>query len=129
MISTPEVTGRSRIESSFEDTDQRYYWVRCPHCNECQVLKFSQVRWPKREPDKAVYVCEQCQGEMENHENHWGLRQANGGPQPQVPAGPLVFTCRACTALWGWFSWADAAAMFAYARITLLCFRYSSTPS
>jgi phage terminase large subunit GpA-like protein len=29
MISTPKITGRSRIEASFEDSDQRYYWVPC----------------------------------------------------------------------------------------------------
>jgi phage terminase large subunit GpA-like protein len=34
MISTPKITGRSRIESSFEESDQHYYWVPCPHCNE-----------------------------------------------------------------------------------------------
>src|SRR5258706_3791919 len=51
MISTPKITGRSRIEASFADSDQRYYWVPCPHCGEYQILKFAQVRWPKEEPE------------------------------------------------------------------------------
>src|SRR5947207_4398298 len=70
MISTPKITGRSRIEASFEDSDQRYYWVPCPHCNEYQILKFAQVCLHTRELEKAVYVCEHCEGEIENHEKH-----------------------------------------------------------
>src|SRR5512140_434788 len=38
MCSTPKVTGLSRIEAAFEDSDQRHYWVPCPGCSEYQVL-------------------------------------------------------------------------------------------
>ena len=32
MGSTPTVTGRSRIDVAFEETDQRQFWLPCPHC-------------------------------------------------------------------------------------------------
>jgi len=112
MISTPKITGRSRIEASFEDSDQRYYWVPRPRCNEYQVLKFAQVRWPKGAPELAVYICERCQGEIQNHEKHWMLAEGEwraGAPGPGKPAG---FHLSSLYSPVGWFSWADAAAMF-----------------
>src|SRR5678815_2384212 len=73
MISTPKISGRSRIEAAFEDSDQRYYWLPCPLCHEYQTLKFAQIRWPKGEPEQAVYACEHCSGEIANHQKHWML--------------------------------------------------------
>src|SRR5712691_10411775 len=116
MISTPKVTGRSRIEASFEDSDQRYYWVPCPHCNEYQILKFPQIRWPKDEPEKAIYVCEHCGGEIENHQRHWMLAQGEWRPAQPGPGKAAGFHLSSLYSPVGWFSWADAAAMFADAQ-------------
>ncbi|MBS9442487.1 phage terminase large subunit family protein [Photorhabdus heterorhabditis] len=66
--STPTVKGTSRIEKSFGDSDQRYYYVPCPHCNEYQILEWGGpdtpygIKWDKDEngnglPDTAYYVC------------------------------------------------------------------------
>ena len=116
MISTPKITGRSRIEASFEDSDQRYYWVPCPHCNEYQILKFAQVRWPKGEPEKAVYVCERCEGEIENHEKHWMLPRGEWRPAAPGRGKAAGFHLSSLYSPVGSFSWADAAAMFAEAQ-------------
>src|ERR1017187_3922902 len=45
LVSTPKITGMSRIESAYEESDQRKYWVPCPHCQGYQTLKFAQLRW------------------------------------------------------------------------------------
>jgi len=116
MISTPKITGRSRIEASFEDSDQRYYWVPCPRCNEYQVLKFAQVRWPKDEPENAVYVCEHCEGEIENHEKHWMLVEGEWRPAAPGPGKAAGFHLSSLYSPVGWFSWADAAGMFLNAQ-------------
>ena len=60
MVSTPKITGQSRIEAAFEESDQRRYWVPCPFCREFQVLKFTSCGGPKESPSEAVYVCEHC---------------------------------------------------------------------
>src|SRR6202162_4031703 len=116
MISTPKITGRSRIEASFEDSDQRYYWVPCPHCNEYQVLKFAQIRWPKGAPELAVYICEHCQGEIENHEKHWMLAQGEWRPAAPGPGKAAGFHLSGLHSPGGRVRWADAAAMFADAQ-------------
>jgi phage terminase large subunit GpA-like protein len=74
--STPTVRGASRIETAFEEGDQRRYEVPCPHCDEPQHLKWSNVRWEGRvstsmkeweldlnqdhQPETAMYMCEHC---------------------------------------------------------------------
>jgi len=67
MGSTPTVRGESRIETAWQESDQRYYHVPCPHCGEEQVLEFGAdkpygLRWPKDDdgtprPDEAYYLC------------------------------------------------------------------------
>jgi len=62
MFSTPTVKGFSRIETAYEASDMRKFYCPCPHCGEFQTLQWSQVKWPKGEPKKAVYHCEHCEG-------------------------------------------------------------------
>lgn len=47
--STPSIQGVSRIEKSFEASDQRYYYVPCPHCGHKQTLKWENFQWDKTE--------------------------------------------------------------------------------
>jgi len=62
LTSTPTIKGASRIESAFEQSDQRRYYVPCPHCEEKQTLKWMQVKWNSEEenhkPETAHYICE-----------------------------------------------------------------------
>ncbi|BDC37747.1 phage terminase large subunit family protein [Paraburkholderia terrae] len=66
--STPTVKGYSRIEKSFAESDQRYFFVKCPHCGEHQVLEWGGpdtphgMKWDKDEngngmPETVYYVC------------------------------------------------------------------------
>lgn len=61
IFSTPTDEGTSRIEQEFKTSDQRRYYVPCPHCGLFQLLTFKQVKWPKGEPWLAHYECEGCQ--------------------------------------------------------------------
>jgi phage terminase large subunit GpA-like protein len=60
LTSTPTVKGASRIEMEFEESDKRYYFVPCPHCSHYQRLMWTNVQWPKDEPGKAQYCCDNC---------------------------------------------------------------------
>jgi phage terminase large subunit GpA-like protein len=60
MGSTPTIKGESRIEAAFEQGDQRYYMVPCPHCRMRQRLVWAQVRWDDGKPETARYVCQHC---------------------------------------------------------------------
>lgn len=47
LESTPNVKGASRIETAFEASDQRRYFVPCPHCGEFQTLRWANFEWDK----------------------------------------------------------------------------------
>lgn len=66
--STPTVKNVSRIEKAYNESDQRHYWVPCPHCGEFQILEWGGpdtpygMKWDKGAdgnglPDTAYYVC------------------------------------------------------------------------
>ena len=61
LTSTPTVKGASAIESAFEDTDKRLFYVPCHKCRKKQVLKWSQVQWEKNKPETARYICVHCE--------------------------------------------------------------------
>lgn len=67
IVSTPLVKGTSRIEAYYKEGDQREYQLPCPHCDHMQALAWSNLQWPKDQPRKAVYVCQECGGVIEDH--------------------------------------------------------------
>jgi len=74
MFSTPTVKGASRIESAFEDSDQRYYNLKCHDCKKPQVLEWSQVRWEKDKPESAKYHCSECDVEWSDVQRKQAIR-------------------------------------------------------
>jgi len=75
LVSTPTVKGVSRIEAAYELSDQRRFWVPCPHCGEAQILRWSNVRWPDGRPREAGYHCEHCGSEWTDAERWGALRR------------------------------------------------------
>ncbi len=116
LVSTPKITGMSRIEAAYEESDQRKYWVPCPTCREFQILKFAQLRWPKGDPQSAVYVCENCGQEIRNHQKQSMVARGEwraGGKGDGRTAG---FHISSLYSPVGWFSWGDAAKQFEQAQ-------------
>ena len=65
LVSTPTNRGASRIETAFEESDQRHFRVPCPDCGTEQVLSWAQVTWDKapdgaHRPGTARYRCVEC---------------------------------------------------------------------
>jgi len=60
MTSTPTLTGFSRIEAAFNETDQRRYFVPCPACGDMAPLSWSRVKWPEGRPHEAGVTCDEC---------------------------------------------------------------------
>lgn len=59
-VCSPTIEGKSRIQSEYEQSDQRVFEVPCPHCNHFQEMKWAQVRWDEGMPETALYYCEAC---------------------------------------------------------------------
>jgi phage terminase large subunit GpA-like protein len=60
LVSTPTIKGLSRIEREYEASDQRRFFVPCPHCGAMQWLQFERLRWEKGKPETALYTCQAC---------------------------------------------------------------------
>ena len=74
MCSTPTIKGLSAIESAFEESDQRYFYVPCPECNKKQVLEWKNVVWEENKPETATYACDHCGSVIEESKKQWMLK-------------------------------------------------------
>ena len=109
ICSTPVISGRSRIERFYNESDQRQYWVPCPFCAEMQVLRFENLRWPKRNPDAAHYHCESCGRSIADHAKNFMLPRGEWRPQ-QVNDGKVHgYHLSSLYSPVGWLSWAQIA--------------------
>ena len=108
--STPTIHGLSRIEREYETTDQRRFFVPCPHCQEKQWLRFERLRWEKGRPETAHYVCAACECRIEEH--HKTAMLAAGEWRSTTEAqdpGTIGFHVSALYSPVGWFSWEHIA--------------------
>ena len=67
LVSTPTISGASIIEREYEASDQRRYFVPCPHCGHRQWLRFERLRWERGQPETAAYLCEKCEAPIAEH--------------------------------------------------------------
>jgi phage terminase large subunit GpA-like protein len=66
LVSTPTLKGISRIETAYEQSDQRRYFVPCPHCEHYHVLEWARISYPEGKPEEAAIACPECGGLIEN---------------------------------------------------------------
>jgi GH24 family phage-related lysozyme (muramidase) len=110
LVSTPTIKGLSRIEREYEASDQRRYFVPCPHCASMQWLQFERLRWDKGRPETAAYMCESCEAPITEAaktdmlaKGEW--RPTTEGSNPRTRGYHLSGLYSPV----GWTSWADIA--------------------
>ena len=121
ITSTPTEAGNSRIEISFEESDQRHFYVPCPDCGHEQVLKFGNLKWDKRTdekgqehhlPETVAYCCESCGVLIPEHKKTWMLEQGQWvahRPEVKYHRG---YRMNSLYSPLGWYSWAEIVADF-----------------
>lgn len=95
-VSTPTVTGRSRIAKEYKTTDQRRYFLPCPECGAFEFLTWDgrdwmgsptgthyRVEWEPDLPETARIVCPHCSARIE--ERHKQAMLAAGHWAPTAP--------------------------------------------
>lgn len=111
IVSTPTISGASAIEREYEASDQRRYFVPCPHCSHRQWLRFEQLRWEKGQPDTAAYVCESCDEPIAEHHKTWMLEHGEWRAMISDGSGKTAgFHLSSLYSPVGWRSWRDIAA-------------------
>lgn len=134
--STPTIKGQSKIWKHWERSDQRRYWVPCPHCGHAQLLIWDQVRWETRkvweitladsgeivpvEPGTegalerdtgevvdAWYDCIACEARIDEHHKTQMLERGQWiAGKPGI--GRRGYHLSALYSPVGWFSWRQA---------------------
>jgi phage terminase large subunit GpA-like protein len=110
LVSTPTIKGLSRIEREFEASDQRRFFVPCPHCSVLQWLKFERLKWTSGEPASATYHCEGCDQSVAEH-HKTAMLSAGEWRTTATPADPhcVGFHISGLYSPVGWLGWADIA--------------------
>jgi phage terminase large subunit GpA-like protein len=112
QVSTPTIHGTSRIESSYEASDKRRFFLPCPHCGHMQHLRWAQMKWENHDPRTAHYECEECKGSIE--EKHKTTMLAAGrwiATNPGAKGGKVAgFHLSSLYSPVGWYSWEQAVA-------------------
>jgi hypothetical protein len=56
------------VHADFLQSDQKYWWIKCPHCNHWQFLSWDTEN-PKKmsvDFDREIFVCKKCRGEIKD---------------------------------------------------------------
>jgi phage terminase large subunit GpA-like protein len=106
LVSTPTIRGMSRIERDYEASDQRRFFVPCPHCGAMQWLKFERLRWEKGQPETAEYHCEGCEAPIAEH-HKTAMLEAGEWRATATAADPntVGYHLSALYSPIGWLSW------------------------
>lgn len=131
--STPTIAG-GRVDRAYRASDQRLYFVPCPHCGHRQVLVFERMRWDTRKVCERVdpasgevtLVESQTQGAIERDtgelldvwyecaecdvriQEHYKTQMLGAGAWIQQNPGPdraAGFKISALYSPIGWFGW------------------------
>jgi phage terminase large subunit GpA-like protein len=122
-VSTPTIKGVSHIEAEFERTDQRRYFVPCPHCGEMDYLRWDRLVIPKdadgkKQPHKAFMVCTACGGCIEDHHKTDILSRGEWRPTntENTSRKRRGYHLSSLYSPVGWYSWTDAAGQWLEAQ-------------
>lgn len=136
--STPTQKGRSKIWRHWLRSDQRRYYVPCPHCQTEQVLRWEFMRWETRKVweltdadgvitavDEGIagavkrdtgelldtwYECAHCQARIDEHHKTALLERGRWIAENPGGGRQAGFHLSALYSPLGWYSWAKAVA-------------------
>jgi hypothetical protein len=116
LTSTPTVKDFSRIEAEYERSDQRRYFVPCPHCEAMQWLKWAQLKWENNDPSTAKYECEKCGERFAEIHKPVMLRKGQWRATAPSDGKTAGFQLSGLYSPLGWLSWSDMVDDFLRAK-------------
>jgi phage terminase large subunit GpA-like protein len=105
ITSTPTIEGRSRICTFFEQSDQNFYYVPCPRCGVYITLLPEQLDWSPTSRHEASYRCQECEGEIFDHEKTWMLEHGEWRATAEGNGITRGYHLSSYYSPVGWLSW------------------------
>lgn len=112
LVSTPTLKGLSRIEREFFSSDQRRYFVPCPHCGNNDWIRWENIQWQEERPDTAALLCRACGVLIEERHKTWMLEQGHWRATATSDGRTIGFHMSSLYSPLGWRSWSDIVCEF-----------------
>ena len=114
MCSTPTIDGLCTIQEYYEQSDQRHFYLPCPHCDDFITISWDRISWQNDDPTTACLICSECGSEIaESNKTNMLLR----GEWRATAAGRYKgYHLSSLYSPLGWYSWSDAATDFIAAK-------------
>lgn len=111
--SSPTLKGASRIEDLYKISDQRRYYVPCPHCGHMQELEWERLKWDENYK-RVQYLCSgpDCGALIDEHEKGYMLAKGEWRSHAEGDGETVGFHLNALYAPLGWTSWVTLAKDF-----------------
>lgn len=108
--SSPTIKGASRIDDLFTESDQRHYYVPCPHCHEMQVLEWENLKYTE-DYSRVQYLCcnPECGCLIDEHHKGEMLAKGEWRAHAEGDGETVGFYLNALYAPLGWVSWLGLA--------------------
>ena len=116
IVSTPTIAGASAVEREYLASDQRKFFLPCPHCGHAQHLRFEQLRWDWGQPNGVHYICESCTQPIAEHHKTAMLAAGVWRATAEAPSKTVGFHLSSLYSPLGWRSWAEIAAAWEAAQ-------------
>ena len=114
--SSPTIEGASRIATLFAQSDQRHYFVPCPHCDAFQTLEWESLGWTD-DYNTVWYVCKECGCHIEEATKTAMLLRGVWRSSAVGDGETVGFNLSALYAPLGWVSWQSLAKQYDKAKL------------
>lgn len=117
--STPTLKGLSRIETLYLASDQRRYFVPCPHCGHFDWMRWASIDFRNEDPETTHLLCNSCGVLIEERYKTWMLAEENGAHWRATATGDgktAGFHVSGLYSPLGWLSWKQIVAEFLAAK-------------
>ncbi len=119
--SSPTLEGASRIADLFAQSDQRHYYVPCPHCGRMQILVWEQLDYDI-ETKRAQYRCintDDCGALIDEAAKETMLANGEWRAHAKGDGETVGFTLSTLYSPPGWVTWFGLAAQYDKAKKAL----------
>ena len=116
LVSTPTIKGLSRIEKEYLASDQRRYFVPCPHCGNLDWIRWENIRWNEGDPKTAALACVACGSLIEEHHKNKLLARGEWRATASGDGRTVGFHVSSLYSPLGWKSWAGCVEEFLRAK-------------